>query len=220
MNRIFTGNYFECKSGNLISISKDKGKDAGFNGKSMLEFAPKESFFRIWRNNIGKIPEEDNLRYYTNEYYKQVLSQINIPELLENEKDPILLCYEKNQQFCHRHLLAQYIELMYGTKVRDIKIDENLNIEENMRPDYIKAMLERAMLECILMPDSGKITLQDLEKNKEKLFKIIPELIPEDGFDQKNPWHIYDVWKHTTVAISNSEPDLETRIVLLLHDIA
>ena len=28
--RIFTGNYFECKAGNLISISHDKGKSAGF----------------------------------------------------------------------------------------------------------------------------------------------------------------------------------------------
>ena len=28
--RIFTGNYEECKAGNLISISGDRGADAGF----------------------------------------------------------------------------------------------------------------------------------------------------------------------------------------------
>ena len=34
--------------------------------------------------------------------------------------------------------LAEYIEIKYGIKVRDIKIDENLNIEENKRPEYIR----------------------------------------------------------------------------------
>jgi len=31
--RIFTGSYDKCKAGNLISISFDKGKSAGFEGK-------------------------------------------------------------------------------------------------------------------------------------------------------------------------------------------
>lgn len=54
----------------------------------------------------------------------------------------LLLCYEKGQEFCHRHVLAEYIEMKYGIKVRDIRIDENLNIEENKRPEYIRVMLE------------------------------------------------------------------------------
>lgn len=54
----------------------------------------------------------------------------------------LLLCYEKGQKFCHRHVLAEYIEMKYGIKVRDIRIDENLNIEENKRPEYIRVMLE------------------------------------------------------------------------------
>ena len=141
-SRIFTGNYEECKAGNLISISWDRGKSVGFDGKIIPEFAPKKAFWDAWRNNIGKIPEEENTRYYIEEYYKQVLSKINIEELLKNEKSPILLCYEKGQQFCHRHVLAEYIEMKYGVKVTDIKIDENLNIEENPRPKYIRTMLE------------------------------------------------------------------------------
>lgn len=43
MNKqIFTGNYYECEAGNLISISKDKGRSANFNGKAILELAPKK----------------------------------------------------------------------------------------------------------------------------------------------------------------------------------
>ena len=92
-------------------------------------------------DNIGKIPEEQNDRFYIEEYYKQVLSKVNIEELLKEEKDPILLCYEKGEQSCHRHVLAEYIEMKYGVKVRDIKVDEKLNVIENKRPEYIRNIL-------------------------------------------------------------------------------
>ena len=140
--RIFTGNYDECKAGNLISISGDRGKSVGFDGKAIPQLAPKRKFWTIWHDNIGKISDEANTRYYIQEYYRQVLSKVNIEELLRGEKDPILLCYEKGQDFCHRHILAEYIEMLYGIKVRDIKVDKNLNIEENKRPEYIRRMLE------------------------------------------------------------------------------
>ena len=143
--RIFTGNYEECKAGNLISISGDRGRKVGYTGKAITKLAPKRAFWDIWYNNIGKIPEEENIKYYIEEYYMQVLSKVDIEELLKDEKDPILLCYEKGQDFCHRHVLAEYIEIKYGIKVRDIKIDENLNIEENKRPEYIRSMLEEVM---------------------------------------------------------------------------
>lgn len=143
--RIFTGNYEECKAGNLISISGDRGKKVGFTGKAIPQLAPKKGFWMTFFNNIGKIPEADNIKYYIEEYYKQVLSKVDIEELLKNEKDPILLCYEKGKDFCHRHILAEYIELKYNIKVRDIKIDENLDIEENKRPKYIRSMLENVI---------------------------------------------------------------------------
>ena len=140
--RIFTGNYEECKAGNLISISGDRGRKIGFIGKAMPKLAPKKGFWTTFNNNIGKIPEEENIRYYIEEYFKQVLSKVDIEELLKDEKDPILLCYEKGQDFCHRHVLAEYIEIMYGIEVRDIKVDEKLNIEGNRRPGYIRTILE------------------------------------------------------------------------------
>ncbi len=68
-----------------------------------------------------------------------------IEDLLKDEKDPILLCYEKGQDFCHRHVLAEYIELKYNVKVRDIKIDGSLNIEGNKRPEYIRDIIEDVM---------------------------------------------------------------------------
>lgn len=76
----------------------------------------------------------------------------------------------------------------------------------------------KTRLEQILM-QSSTLSVDTLENNKKRIFEIIPELKAEDGFDQKSSWHIYDVWRHTEVALSNSNPDLEERIALLLHDI-
>ena len=139
--RIFTGNYEECKVGNLISISGDRGRSVGFKGKAIPQLAPKRAFWNVWHDNIGKIPEEQNTKYYIEQYYKQVLSKVNIEELLRDEKDPIILCFEKGQNFCHRHVLAEYIELKYRIKVPDIIIDEKLNIKENPKPEYIRKIL-------------------------------------------------------------------------------
>jgi len=48
---------------------------------------------------------------------------------------------------------------------------------------------------------------------------IIPEIKPMIGFNQHNPYHIYDVWEHTLAAILVSPQDLEIRLAILFHDI-
>ena len=48
---------------------------------------------------------------------------------------------------------------------------------------------------------------------------VIPEILPMHGFDQKNPHHIYDVWEHTAVAVSQIPPEPHLRLCALLHDI-
>ena len=157
ISRAFTGNYDECKVGNLISISGDRGKKVGFIGKVMPKLAPKKAFWEVWHNNIGKIPEMENTKYYIREYYKQVLSKVDFEELLKDEIDPIFLCYEKDDQFCHRHVLAEYLELKYGIKVIDVKIDEKLNVVQNKRPEYIRKMLKDIMEKELKVDDKDII---------------------------------------------------------------
>lgn len=52
------------------------------------------------------------------------------------------------------------------------------------------------------------------------IFQVIPELAAEEGFDQKSPHHIHDVWTHTAMAVDAAEPDVVSRLAMLLHDIA
>lgn len=142
---IYTGSYDKCKSGNLISISFDKGKDAGFNGKAITELAPFRDFFHIWRDNIGKIPEEENTRFYIKQYYNKVLSKVDIMGLLEKEENPILLCYEDSEEFCHRHVLAEYINIKYGIFVPEIEINKESEITIKERPKNIRKILEQVL---------------------------------------------------------------------------
>lgn len=149
--RIFTGCYQNCKSGNLISISGDRGKTVNFHGKVLSCLAPKREFWQTWHDRIDKIPEEENTKYYIEEYYKQVLLKVDFEALFEHEKDVILLCYEESNEFCHRHIVSAYLELKYGILVPEIAIDEIGNLSFKKKTEKIKRLLEE-----ILKRDGGK----------------------------------------------------------------
>lgn len=49
---------------------------------------------------------------------------------------------------------------------------------------------------------------------------FLPEIIPSIRFEQKNPYHTYDVYTHTAKVVSNVPPSLPLRIAAFFHDIA
>ena len=147
--QIYTGSYATCKVGNLISISGDRGKGASFKGKAISQLAPKREFWKVWHNNIGKISEIENTKYYIREYYKQVLYNVDILQLLKNEENPILLCYESSCDFCHRHILAEYINIKYGIEVKEIEIYNESQVKFIQRPKYIREILEKVISETL-----------------------------------------------------------------------
>ena len=102
------------------SISGDRGKDARFEGRCYPDLAPKKEFWRIWKDNRGKISEEENTRYYIAEYYKQVLSKLD-PVVVYGELDGFtLLCYEDSSEFCHRHIVAAWFNLFLGNTIKPV----------------------------------------------------------------------------------------------------
>lgn len=61
----------------------------------------------------------------------------------------------------------------------------------------------------------------DREVLKKMILAIIPEFLPCIGFQQNNPYHIYDVFDHTIVALESCETsyDKVTILAVLFHDI-
>ena len=48
--------------------------------------------------------------------------------------------------------------------------------------------------------------------------EVLPSLRPMVGFDQRTPWHRYDVWEHSIRAVAAIAPEPLLRWVMLLHD--
>ena len=128
-----------------ISISGNRGKDAGYEGLCYPLFAPKIGFWKEWHNNIGKIDEEENNKFYIRKYYEQVLCELDPSETLKDVDNSVLLCYEPNNEFCHRHIVSAWLELTTGVETIEAKCDEFDKLEVLDRPEYIKEYLSEVM---------------------------------------------------------------------------
>ena len=124
-----------------FSISGNRGKDANYVGNCYPALAPKLGFWKEWHGNIGKIPDEENNRYYIQEYWNQVLSKLDPEKVFRDLDDSVLLCYEPNTEFCHRHIVAAWFELLLGVKVPEMKAN-GYQTTEVERPEYIKQYLD------------------------------------------------------------------------------
>lgn len=111
---------------NVIPISICGKAPEWYKGLQYKKVAPKYGFFMEWKKN------HDN-DYYIEHYNREVLSQLNargvvdelydlLPDELKNiikeegvykirsqEVHIALICYEKPGDFCHRHLLAEWL---------------------------------------------------------------------------------------------------------------
>ena len=93
---ICTSSYNNWQSDKYItySISGDCGKGVNYQGKCYSKLAPKKGFWKVWHDNIGKISDEENNRYYVREYWLQVLSKLDPEDIYDEIDYSVLLCYE------------------------------------------------------------------------------------------------------------------------------
>lgn len=93
---------------NLVPISICGKAPDWYKGLQCKLLAPKYDFFKVWQQT------HDN-DYYIDCFYKQVLNKLDATEVynmlakLSNNQDVVLICYEKPSNFCHRHLVAQWL---------------------------------------------------------------------------------------------------------------
>lgn len=134
-----TGNYNNVKSGNTVSITGDGGNAWGYFGPAYKKLAPRLVTYTTYSSKLEELQnmKDDLLNYkeqieneYIKSYYETRLKYLDIKELLYilKEKfgnDIILLCHEDINEFCHRRLIADYIELETGIYIPEISINEN-----------------------------------------------------------------------------------------------
>ena len=156
-----TGNYYDVKSGNTVSITGDGGNAQGYYGPAYKKLAPKLVTYTPYAEKLDELNKlkEDLNKYkqyrkeiedeYIESYYDIRLKNLNVNELLEilNKKfgnNIILLCHEPVDEFCHRRLVADYIELKTGMYIPEVKVDENGNIKK-LVPIRYKDRLKKVM---------------------------------------------------------------------------
>lgn len=135
-----TSCYENAKNGNLVSITGDGGNAWGFYGNSYKKMSPRLYLWEYYENNPDNLTEDELINWYIKEFYELRLKELNINEFLNTLKEKfgeeiILLCHElpgitiNKEHFCHRRLLADYIELETGLVVPELSIDEKGSIK-------------------------------------------------------------------------------------------
>lgn len=96
----------------------------GFQGLLYQKIAPNYEILKDWKD--GRKDDEAK-GAYERAYKRKILRRLNPLEVfsdlekLSNGKDIVLLCYEKPNDFCHRHIFAKWMNL---------SLDKELEIKE------------------------------------------------------------------------------------------
>ncbi len=136
-----TSCYANAISGNLVSITGDGGNAWGFYGQAYKKMSPRLYLWQYYDQNPDNLSEEELIDWYIEEFYNLRLKGLDVNELLNTLKekfgeDIILLCHElpgpiiNKEHFCHRRLLADWIELETGIIIPEVSIDLAGNIKK------------------------------------------------------------------------------------------
>lgn len=134
---VYTSYFGKMRSfpANVIPVAICGGIPEWYTGAWYKAPAPKYGFFQQWKKT------HDN-EYYIQHYNDEVLSKLNkskviidihmmVPEEIRTgmqesvwtskEVHVALLCYEKPEDFCHRHLFAAWLNRTEGLEVTEWK---------------------------------------------------------------------------------------------------
>lgn len=87
---------------------------------------------------------------YIKEYQEKILDKLNYKEVIDflknisEDKDIVVLCFEKPGQFCHRHLFGKWITSFGEYQVKEFELeDKNLSNEESnkIKEEFIQGEL-------------------------------------------------------------------------------
>jgi uncharacterized protein YeaO (DUF488 family) len=110
--KIYTSTFGFLKSipPEIVPVSIARFPPKWFDGREMKILAPEKTL--LWKAKQGKISNEEYTKQYM-EWIQKVFDPQSLYEKLKNnffEKDIVLLCFEKKGEFCHRRLLAKWLE--------------------------------------------------------------------------------------------------------------
>jgi uncharacterized protein YeaO (DUF488 family) len=93
---------------NIVTISICGKAPDSYKGVQYKKLAPKYDFFM-------KYKQDHDEGYYLEHFWNEVLNPLSVREIvdqlynLSGGKDIVMLCYEKPDEFCHRHIVSEWL---------------------------------------------------------------------------------------------------------------
>lgn len=130
---------------------------------------------------------------------------------IERVLDTLLSCYDKKCTQLFIKLCNYYMTINKESACiyMDYLNERNSDYEEG-------EIMELKFLIDIILEDKPS---ESIRKNEDEVFKMIPELSLCKNFNQKNEWHIYDVYEHILHVVDGVPNNLILRMAALFHDI-
>ena len=159
-----TGSYDGVKSGNTVSVTGDGGNAWGYYGPAQKKMAPKLVTYLPYAEHYEKLLEIkkdlNRVKEYL-EYRKQIedecirsfyeirMKGLDVYSMLFELREKfgeeiILLCHEPVDEFCHRRLWADFIELKTGIYIPEVTVS-NDGVVKKLTPIRYKNRLREVM---------------------------------------------------------------------------
>jgi hypothetical protein len=113
----------EEKSKCTSYFAKYRYKNIG-NGVSIalstpLEMETYSDLFPTWEL-LNKWKKDHNKEEYIKIYSEKILSKLEPSKVYKDLKDKIILCWEKPGDFCHRHLVADWLMKNLDVQIKEL----------------------------------------------------------------------------------------------------
>ena len=107
--------YFAKSANNYYAVSICGRAPLWYLGREYRILAPKIDFFKKYKEDGDEV-------YYTEQYHKRVLDQLDPHQVYKDlGENAVLLCYEKPEDFCHRFLVAKWLEKHIGIEIKELE---------------------------------------------------------------------------------------------------
>lgn len=101
---------FKGKNGVCVAVKSPPG----FKGYYYPDLYPKQK--ALWQ-----FKKDGDRKKFTKAYYNQVLNKLDPQLIWDDLKDDVLLCWEGAGRFCHRRIIAEWLENELGVVIPEIQ---------------------------------------------------------------------------------------------------
>lgn len=110
--------YFSINANHPDAVSISLYSPDWFHGEEYTLLTPQREMFRMWKDhpNLGN-------DWYRDQFYKTTLINLDVHKVARDMEGKVMLCYEKSGDFCHRHLVADWLRDA-GYEVEEIKYEK------------------------------------------------------------------------------------------------